>query len=95
MTLPSSIPAFVGVAPQHFRSGSSVNKRSKISKRGNVRVRTALYMPAVVAKQFNPACRALSQRLQQRQKPGKVIVIAVLPKTPSPDLWGSQIWMSL
>lgn len=77
---PKQLVAFVGVAPQHFQSGSSVNKRSKISKRGNVRVRTALYMPAVVAKQWNPACRALSQRLKERQKPGKVIVIAVLRK---------------
>jgi transposase len=77
---PKQLVAFVGVAPQHIQSGTSVHKRSTISKQGSSRLRAALYMPAIVAKRWNPACHALAQRLEQRHKHGKVIVIAVLRK---------------
>jgi len=77
---PKQLVAFVGIAPQHFQSGSSVRKRSSISKQGNVRVRTGMYMPAVVSIRWNPACHALAQRLKTKRKPGKVIVIALMRK---------------
>jgi transposase len=74
------LAAFVGVTPQHFQSGTSVHKRSTISKQGNARLRAGLYMPAVVATRWNPACRALAQRLEAKHKPGKLIVVAVMRK---------------
>lgn len=77
---PKQLVAFIGVAPKHHLSGTSIHKRSHISKQGNARLRAGLYMPAVVAKRWNPACRALAKRLDARQKPGKVIVIAVMRK---------------
>ena len=76
----SQLAAYIGITPQHFQSGTSVNKRSSISKQGNARLRAGLYMPAIVAKRWNPPCRNLAQRLKDKQKPGKVIVIAVMRK---------------
>lgn len=77
---PRQLAAFVGITPLHFESGSSVRRQSRISKQGNARLRSALYLPAVVAKRFNPACQNLAQRLTERHKQGKVIVIAVMRK---------------
>jgi len=39
-----------------------------------------LYLPAVVAKRWNPPCQQLAQRLEAKRKPGKVVVIAVMHK---------------
>ena len=41
--------AFAGLTPKEFRSGSSVHRRTKLSKQGNAQLRRALYMPAVAA----------------------------------------------
>ena len=72
------LAAWVGITPRHFQSGSSVKRPSRISKQGNVHLRTALYMPAISARRWNPFCRALTQRLQQRNKHGIAINIAVM-----------------
>lgn len=37
--------------------------RTRLSKRGSARLRTALYMPAISAKQHNPVLKAFAQRL--------------------------------
>lgn len=76
----SQLAAYIGITPQQFQSGTSVNKRASISKQGNARLRAGLYMPSIVAKQHNPPCRRMAQRLQDKQKHGKVIVIAVMRK---------------
>jgi transposase len=46
--------AYAGLDPRHFESGSSVAKKSRISKAGNKFVRQALYMPALVATCHEP-----------------------------------------
>ena len=74
------LAAYAGVTPQQFQSGSSVHRKSRISKRGNARLRTALYFPAISAKRWNPVCLPLVQRLEQRHKTPQEIVIAVLHK---------------
>lgn len=74
------LAAYIGITPQQFQSGTSVNKRASISKQGNARLRSGLYMPAVVAKRYNRPCQIFAQRLQEKQKQGKVIVIAVMRK---------------
>ena len=74
------LAVFVGITPLQHQSGSSIRKRSHISKQGNARLRAGLYLPAVVAKRYNPACRDLAQRLEARHKAGKVIVVAVMRK---------------
>lgn len=74
------LAVFVGITPIEHTSGSSIKKPPHISKQGNARLRAKLYMPAIVAKRYNPACRNLAQRLEARHKHGKVIVIAVMRK---------------
>ena len=74
------LAAYIGITPQQFQSGTSVNKRASISKQGNARLRSGLYMPAIVAKRYNRPCQIFAQRLQDKQKQGKVIVIAVMRK---------------
>ena len=41
--------AMAGLDPRHHQSGSSVNKKTRISKAGNRYLRHALYMPALSA----------------------------------------------
>ncbi|NCC53308.1 MAG: IS110 family transposase, partial [Spartobacteria bacterium] len=40
-----AVAADVGVSPSHFESGTSVRRRTKISKQGKASVRAALYWP--------------------------------------------------
>jgi len=58
-----SLAAFAGLAPQEYRSGKSVHKRTKISKAGNAHLRLAVYFPAVAAIRHNPLVKALYERL--------------------------------
>lgn len=55
--------AFAGPAPREYRSGTSVHKRTRLSKAGNARLRTALYLPAMTAARFNPLVGAFYARL--------------------------------
>ncbi len=59
MVLPKELSAkqwvaYAGLDPRHFESGSSVNKKPRISKAGNKYIRHALYMPALVASCHEP-----------------------------------------
>lgn len=55
--------AYAGLAPREFRSGTSVKKRTRLSKAGNARLRKALYLPAMTAIQYNPLVAAFYDRL--------------------------------
>lgn len=72
--------AHAGLDPRPFQSGTSVNKPMRISKAGNVYVRRALFMPALVAIQHDQAVRASYFRLLQRGKPKMKANIAVMRK---------------
>lgn len=74
------LAAYAGLVPQERQSGSSVRGKSRLSKRGNVRLRTALYWPAIVAMRHNPVLRAFAARLHQAGKPKLVIIAAVMRK---------------
>jgi len=63
---------------QH-QSGLSA-RATRISRRGNVRLRTALYLPAVSSLRYNPQQIAFYARLRARQPSGKPGVIAVMRK---------------
>lgn len=77
---PRKLAAFIGLTPQHFQSGTSVNKRASISKQGNSYLRAGLYMPAVVAKRWNPPCKQLATRLENDHKHNMVIIVALMRK---------------
>ncbi len=46
--------AYAGLSPQQHQSGSSVRKKTKLTRTGNQRLKTALYFPALTALKFNP-----------------------------------------
>ena len=72
--------ALAGLDPRPIRSGTSVHPPVHISKMGNVYLRRALYMPALVAQRWNPVVRAYAQKLAARGKPKLVVIVAVMRK---------------
>jgi transposase len=71
---------FMGLAPNKYESGSSVRKRSRISKVGKSELRKAFYMPAVVALRYNPIVKDMKDRLEKQGKHMMVIVVAAMRK---------------
>ena len=71
--------AYAGLNPSHHRSGSSIDRPTRISKIGNATLRSSLYMPALSAMRFNPAVAALVARLKSagRLKPKQIVVAAM------------------
>ena len=65
---------------QHSDSGSSVRKKPRLSKIGNVHLRTALYFPAISAIRFNPIIKAQADRLRIRGKLPMEIIGAAMRK---------------
>ena len=72
--------AFAGLDPREYSSGSSVRKKTRISKVGNRYLRHALYMPALVASRYEPHLRAFYRRLLERGKSKRQAVLAVARK---------------
>lgn len=62
------VAAFLGLVPVEHQSGSSVQKRPRLSKNGDGKTRAVLYMAAVVATRYNPDIKALYERLCARGK---------------------------
>jgi len=75
-----SAAAYAGLSPLEWRSGSSVRKRTRLSKAGNRHLRRALYMPAVVATRSNPFVHDLYERLLASGKPKMVAIGAAMRK---------------
>jgi len=59
------LAAYAGLTPRNFLSGTSVHKKSRLSKTGNANLRKALFMPAIVASKHNPIVQAFCARLSQ------------------------------
>jgi transposase len=72
--------AFIGLAPKETLSGSSIKGKPRLCKIGHVRLRKALYMPALVSIQCNPVMIAFYNRLKEKGKNEKVIVCAIMRK---------------
>ena len=72
------IAALVGVAPFNRDSGTLRGKRTVWG--GRARVRTALYMGAMVASRFNPVIKDFYQRLLSVGKPKKLALTACMRK---------------
>jgi transposase len=73
-----AIAALVGVAPLSCESGTWRGRR--IVWGGRARVRTALYLAALVASRHNPTIAAFYQRLCTAGKPKKVALTACMHK---------------
>lgn len=74
------LAAFVGLNPKHCLSGSSVRGRTRLSKMGDCNLRKTFYMPAVVARRYNPIIATFCQRLKQAGKSNMVIIGATMRK---------------
>lgn len=72
--------SFVGVAPVEHTSGTSVYRHPKISRCGSTRVRSNLYMAALVASQVNPVIRGFYERLLEKGKNKKLALTACVRK---------------
>ena len=73
-------PAYVGISPNPKQSGKSVKGRGSIDKKGVKYLRTKLYMASLAAGRFNPSCRRLKERLEERGKENNEIRIAIANK---------------
>jgi len=76
---------FIGVVASSHQSGSSVNKKGKMTKKGNSDLRKTLYMGARSAKRYNTACKELYERLTRAGKCHKVAMGAVMHKMINQD----------
>jgi transposase len=74
------LAAYAGLNPQGHRSGSSVFKKTQISKQGRSELRQCLFMPALVALQWNPIVQSLAERMTKTNHHRKEIVIAAMRK---------------
>lgn len=74
------IVALAGLDPIEHRSGNSVHKKPRISKRGSSEIRRRLYEATLPAARFNPAVKMIYRRLKGRGKPEKVARIAAARK---------------
>lgn len=76
----AQVVAYGGLSPQQHISGSSVRKRTRLTKTGKRPLKTALYFPAMTAIRLNPIVKALAQRLENRGKEKMVIIGAAMRK---------------
>ena len=74
------LAAYAGLTPCERSSGTSVRGKTRLSCTGNVRLRKALYMPAVVAMRCNPLLKAVSERLLGRGKVKMQVIGALMRK---------------
>jgi len=72
--------AHAGIDPRHESSGTSVEKKSYVSKTGNKYLRCALFMPALVARHHDPYLSAFANRLQAKGKKPIQVIVAVMRK---------------
>jgi transposase len=73
--------AFAGLDPRQHRSGTSVSKKTRISKVGNIHLRQALYMPALSAAHTDTYVKAYYRHLIEDQGLKKIqAVCAVMRK---------------
>ena len=72
--------SFAGLAPTQYSSGTSIQGKPRIYKRGGKNLRDVLYMCSMNAMKTNTACKALYDRLRANGKTGKQALIAVCNK---------------
>ena len=74
------LAAYAGLNPRGHFSGSSVQKKTQVSKQGRAELRRCLYMPAIVALSFNPVIQSLADRMAKTNHQKMEIVIAAMRK---------------
>ena len=72
--------SYIGMSPRTYESGTSVKGKGHISKVGNGRLRSLLYMCSWTAKTCNPQCVSVYKKMHKKGKPEKVIKVAIAHK---------------
>lgn len=75
--------SFAGLTPMIHQSGTSVEKKPRISKIGHSEIRKVLYMPAMgfaYGKYKNGAYQSFVNRLNHHGKPKMVVIVALMRK---------------
>jgi transposase len=73
------LASYAGYDVVQHESGTSIRGRTKISKKGNSRIRAALYFPALVASRRNEEFSAVYQRIN-KGKSSKMIGVTALQR---------------
>lgn len=76
----AELSALSGLDPVETSSGTSVKKKSRISKRGLKLLRKMLFMPTLIVSFKNMALREYYRRLVERGKNKKAAIIALMRK---------------
>lgn len=76
----SHFAAYCGLNPSRNTSGTSVRKRSKVSKQGRSGLRKCFYMPALVALKHNPMVIDLDKRMTASGHVRMEVVVAAMKK---------------
>lgn len=84
---PTQWVAQAGLDPKVCESGTSMQRPRRISKQGNSRIRSTLFMPALVAIRYDANVSAYYEKLLARGKPKMVAITAVMRKLLH-ALWG-------
>ncbi|HGJ9878045.1 TPA: IS110-like element ISNgo3 family transposase [Neisseria gonorrhoeae] len=75
--------SYAGLSLAIIQSGTSVRGRGRLSRYGNRRLKSTLYMPALCAYRFN-AFPKLINNLKKAGKPKMVIIVAIMRKLAKP-----------
>lgn len=78
-TDPRAIAGWAGLTPQRRQSGPH-EWTTRLCRKGNVHLRQALYMPALVAKRHNPLLREYARKLEAKGKSHGAILGALSHK---------------
>ena len=76
----NALTAHAGLAPAQRQSGTSIHGKARIAKQGDRRLRTTLFMPALVAAYNNPILKTFYQKLLKKGKPKMLALVAVMKK---------------
>lgn len=76
----SKLVAYARLTPALFESGSSVNRRTRISRLGPSSLRYLLYMPSLAAIRYNLILKRFFDRLVDKGKTRKAAVVACMAK---------------
>lgn len=74
------LASYAGLDVVERQSGSSVKGKTRISKKGNGRLRKALYFPAIVATMKNPLFKEDYERIIQTKPLRKIGIVAIQRK---------------
>ena len=72
--------SYLGLAPTERTSGTSIRGASRISKAGNPKLRSMMFLCSFTAYEKNAGCKALYERLVAKGKTPKLALIAVANK---------------